>query len=163
MNKLFLPALFIIASLFISNKSIAHCEVPCGIYNDEIRIALLYEHFTTIEKSMIQINDFSGEADVNYNQLIRWTVTKEEHANKIQHEVTQYFITQRVKLSADTEGEEFNKYVKELTLLHELIVYAMKAKQTTDVAYIEKLRTSLAKFEEVYFEGKHRHKIEEAH
>jgi nickel superoxide dismutase len=124
---------------------------------------MLYEHFTTIEKAMNQAVELSKEGEVNYNQLIRWTVTKEDHANEIQHVVTQYFITQRVKLPEATEGPEYEKYVKELTLLHQLIVFAMKAKQTTDVAWVEKMRDSLSKFEEVYFEGEHRHKIEESH
>lgn len=149
--------------IFFSNNVSAHCEVPCGIYNDELRVAMLYEHFTTLEKAMNKITELSGEDDVNYNQLVRWTVTKEEHAREIQHVVTQYFITQRVKLPASMEGAEYEKYQKQLASLHQLIVYAMKAKQTTDLSYIEKLRSSLASFEEVYFEGKHRHKIEEAH
>ena len=159
MKKLMLSALVLFA-LFAGKESLAHCEVPCGIYNDEIRVALLYEHFTTIEKAMNQMAELSKDGEVNYNQLIRWTVTKEEHAKEIQHVVTQYFITQRVKLPEVTEGEAYDKYVRQLSLLHELIVYSMKAKQTTDTAYVEKMRASLANFEEVYFEGKHRHKIE---
>lgn len=162
MKKTFFAAMLFGALLF-SKTSLAHCEVPCGIYNDELRIALLYEHITTIEKAMTQMTELSGEEKINYNQLIRWTVTKEDHAKEIQHVVTQYFITQRVKLPASTEGEEYDRYQKQLASLHELIVYAMKTKQTTDLSYIEKLRTSLASFEAVYFEGKHRHKVEEAH
>ena len=162
MKKLLFVAL-LFSGILYSNQVDAHCEVPCGIYNDEIRIALLYEHFTTIEKAMTKITELGSAEDINYNQLIRWTVTKEEHAKEIQHVVTQYFITQRVKLPESMEGEDYEKYQKQLASLHQLIVYAMKAKQTTDVSFIEKGRASLAAFEEVYFEGKHRHKVEEAH
>lgn len=162
MKKLILLS-FLVFALLQGKNSFAHCEVPCGIYNDELRIALLYEHFTTIEKAMNQAGELSKEEEVNYNQLIRWTTTKEDHANEIQHVVTQYFITQRVKLPESVEGEAYEKYVKQLSALHEIIVYAMKAKQTTDVSYVEKMRASLAAFEEVYFEGKHRHKVEESH
>ncbi len=158
-------ALFILMTIAmtsaISLKSYAHCEVPCGIYNDELRIAMLYEHFTTIEKAMNQINELSGEADKNYNQIVRWITTKDDHANEIQHIATQYFITQRIKLPETNEGPEFEKYVEELSLLHQIIVYAMKSKQTTDVKYVEKLRTALEAFEESYFKGEHRHKIEQ--
>ncbi|HPE57305.1 MAG TPA: superoxide dismutase [Ni] [Bacteroidales bacterium] len=144
----------------ISTKSFAHCEVPCGIYNDELRIAMLYEHFTTIEKAMNQINELSAADDKNFNQIVRWITTKDEHADEIQHIATQYFITQRIKLPETTEGEAFDKYVEELSLLHQIIVYAMKSKQTTDVKYVEKLRIALKAFEDSYFEGQHRHKIE---
>ena len=162
MKKVLVSTLIAFA-LFVGKDALSHCEVPCGIYNDEIRIALLYEHFTTIEKAMAQVDELSKEGELNYNQLIRWTMTKEEHAKEIQHVVTQYFITQRVKLPETTEGDAYDKYVRQLSLLHELIVYAMKAKQSTDVSNVEKMRASLAKFEAVYFEGKHRHKIEESH
>lgn len=162
MKKVFLLAIFA-GTLLFSKNTLAHCEVPCGIYHDELRIAMLYEHFTTIEKAMNQISSLSAEGEVNYNQLIRWTVTKEDHANEIQHVVTQYFMTQRVKLPEATEGEAWENYQKQLAPLHELLVYAMKSKQTTDLAHIEKMRSSLAAFEEVYFAGKHRHKVEEAH
>ena len=159
MKKVFI-LLSILFAFSTTQKAFAHCEVPCGIYHDELRIAMLYEHFITIEKAMNQIEELSGQPDVNYNQLVPWITTKEDHANKIQHEVTQYFITQRIKLPETTEGPEFEKYKKELALLHQLIVYAMKTKQTTDTGYVEKLRTSLKAFEESYFEGEHRHKIE---
>ena len=33
----------------------AHCEIPCGIYDDEAGIKQLLEHVTTIEMSMNQI------------------------------------------------------------------------------------------------------------
>lgn len=162
MKKL-LIATFLFTAFIIGKTSYAHCEVPCGIYHDELRIAMLYEHFTTIEKAMNKINELSKEENVNYNQLIRWTVTKEEHAKEIQHIVSQYFITQRVKFPADANEEANEKYLKQLSFLHQLIVYSMKSKQTTDLANVESLRTSLAGFETVYFEGKHRHKVEEAH
>ncbi len=150
-------------SMMTGRSAFAHCEIPCGIYNDELRIALLYEHFTTIEKSMNQMTELSGEGDINYNQLIRWTGAKEDHANEVQHVVSQYFITQRVKLPESMEGEAYDKYVQQLAALHEIIVYAMKSKQTTDTGNVEKMRAALKKFEDLYFEGKHRHKIEEAH
>jgi hypothetical protein len=44
-----------------------------------------------------------------------------------------------------------------------MIVYAMKCKQTTDKSFVEKSREALAQFEELYFEGKHRHKIDMDH
>ncbi len=160
MKNLFIAALLLTIG-FSSQKSFAHCEVPCGIYHDELRIALLYEHITTIEKAINKINELSSQNPANYNQIIRWTMTKEEHANEIQHIVSQYFITQRLKLPESTKGGEYKRYVKQLKSLHELIVYAMKTKQTLNTIYIDGLRTSLEAFEDLYFKGKHRHKIEE--
>ncbi|MEM8908198.1 MAG: superoxide dismutase [Ni], partial [Bacteroidota bacterium] len=55
-----------------------HCEVPCGIYGDSLRVALISEHIRTIEKASNQINKLSKESNPNYNQLIRWVVNKEK-------------------------------------------------------------------------------------
>jgi nickel superoxide dismutase len=32
--------------------SVKVCEIPCGIYDDEMRINMIAEHITTIEKSV---------------------------------------------------------------------------------------------------------------
>jgi len=89
-NKTLFPVLFVIV-LFAGQKTFAHCEVPCGIYDDELRISLLYEHFITIEKAMTKIEELSNEEKPNYNQIVRWVNTKEEHANKIKDIAQKYF------------------------------------------------------------------------
>ena len=84
---------------------LAHCEIPCGIYGDEARFAAIAEDLTTIEKAMKQIAALAGQSDAqSANQLARWVANKEEHANRIQHVVTQYFMTQRLK--EVEEGDE---------------------------------------------------------
>ena len=122
----------------------AHCEIPCGIYDDQLRADLIAEHATTIEKSMKEIMELSKQNPVNYNQLVRWVSNKEEHANEIQHLVTQYFMTQRIKPDA-------KKYSEKLAILHEMLIYAMKCKQSTDVAHVSTLRSLLKEFEILYF------------
>ena len=140
-----------------SQRAFAHCEIPCGIYGDSVRIALLYEHIETIEKSMKQINELSAQDEVNYNQLMRWVMNKEEHAKEMQEIVSQYFMHQRIKPKDPSQTEEYAKYIKQLTLMHQLSVFAMKAKQTTDLKYIERMREVLHDFEHAYFEGEHKH------
>ena len=132
--------------------SYGHCEIPCGIYGDSMRIQLLYEHITTIEKSMNQINTLSQDEEINYNQLVRWVINKEEHATEIQTIVSQYFLHQRIKIADISDKEAWDKYTRQLSLLHQLQVYAMKAKQNTDLVFVEKLRETLHNFEHSYFE-----------
>jgi len=122
----------------------AHCEIPCGIYDDQLRADLIAEHATTIEKSMKKIVELSRQNPVNYNQLVRWVSNKEKHASEIQHLVTQYFMTQRLKPDA-------KKYSEKLAVLHKMLIYAMKSKQSTDVANVSTLRSLLKEFEILYF------------
>jgi nickel superoxide dismutase len=160
-RTLLLLGLFIFIFSFTS-KTYAHCEMPCGIYNDEMRIQMIKESIETIEKAMDEIAELQSADNINYNQLVRWVNTKEEHAGKIQEICEQYFLTQRVKFADPSEKEKYNKYVTQLKTLHEVIVYAMKSKQTIDKQNIDKMRKSLAAFEESYF-GEHQHNPDGSH
>ena len=129
----------------------SHCQIPCGIYDDPARFDMIAENITTIEKSMKQITELSQEDRPNFNQIVRWVQNKEKHADDTSHIVTYYFMAQRVKPVDKTKGKAYEEYVKKLTLLHEMLVYSMKAKQTTDLSNVEKLRTLLVEFRAVYF------------
>ncbi|MDX8338762.1 superoxide dismutase [Ni] [Draconibacterium sp. IB214405] len=147
---------FIIGIITLSNfQAKAHCEIPCGIYGDSVRIALLYEHIETIEKSMNQINELSKSENPDYNQLVRWVMNKEEHAKEMQEIVSQYFLHQRVKITSSADEAAYRKYVKQLELLHHLSVFAMKSKQSTDLSIIDTLREKLHLFEHAYFGDDH--------
>jgi nickel superoxide dismutase len=130
---------------FLSMNAWAHCEIPCGIYDDAMRIKMLNEHITTIEKSMNTVMELEKADHHHANQLIRWVMNKESHASQFQEIVTQYFMTQRIK--PDTKN-----YEKKLALLHQMLVHGMKCKQTTDLEQVSKLRELVKEFEALYFE-----------
>jgi len=150
-NRLSIIIVIIFTMLIGNNNTFAHCEIPCGIYTDSLRISMINEHIDTIEKSMKKIVELSNEANPNYNQIVRWVMNKEEHAEKIQEIVSQYFLHQRVKITSSSDKEHYGKYIKLLTTLHEISVYSMKCKQSTNLSNIEKLKKSVSAFEETYF------------
>jgi len=129
----------------------SHCQIPCGIYDDDARFDEMAEHITTIEKSMKLITELSAQDKPNMNQIVRWVNNKELHADELSEIVTYYFMAQRVKLPADGDAKAQNDYVKKLTLLHRMLVYSMKAKQTTDLENVEQLKSTLNEFHKIYF------------
>lgn len=133
--------------LLLASLAAAHCEIPCGIYGDEMRIQMILENASTIEKSMQQITALEQEEPVNSNQLVRWVVNKEDHANQLQEIVSQYFMTQRI-----APGDK--DYQAMLTTLHQMLISSMKCKQTTDLSHVEKLRQQVSAFEKLYFKDK---------
>lgn len=157
MKKLTFCSGMLVLMLTAVSVANAHCEVPCGIYDDAMRADLIAEHTRTIQKSMVSIEELKAEKDKNYNQLVRWINNKEEHARKLQEIVWQYFMTQRIQpVEEGTEGRE--KYVHETTLLQQMLVQAMKCKQTTDLEHTEELSRLLEEFKKSYFtESDHRH------
>ena len=155
--------LAVIVILATGSQARAHCEIPCGIYDDKVRIVMLEEDIGTIETSMKQIVALSSEKPTNHNQLIRWVINKENHANRIQETVTQYFMTQRIKPVADRSSDKGQKYVHQLALLHGLLVYSMKAKQTTDMDNVQAMRRLVGKFADSYLSEADRRHLEDHH
>lgn len=129
----------------------AHCQIPCGIYDDPARFKTLEEHCTTIEKSMKEIEKLSKADEPNWNQIVRWTKNKEHHADDLTHIVTYYFMAQRVKPADRAKGDAYSEYVEKVTLLHKMVVLSMKAKQTTDLAHVHGLREAISQFHALYF------------
>ncbi len=128
----------------------AHCEIPCGIYGDDARFAAIAEDLTTIEKSMKLIVELSADPQKNMNQLVRWVNNKESHANHIREIVAQYFLAQRIKAPSTDANEAHQAYTQKLVLLHQMIVSAMKCKQTTDLTHVKKLTDLLHEFQHLY-------------
>lgn len=134
----------------ISSSLLAHCQVPCGIYGDKMRFDMLKERITTIEKSMNQINELSKDAGKNMNQLVRWVNNKDQHADEFTEIVTYYFLAQRIKIKEKSDAD-FADYQNKVTTLHQMMVYSMKCKQTTNVENVKKLSSLVDEFEGVYF------------
>jgi len=148
--------LFLAMLLWLKPVVFSHCEVPCGIYNDEMRFTMLEEHITTIEKAINQIKVLSNESPQNMNQIVRWVMNKEKHAEEIQHIVSQYFMTQRLKLVDKSDAEASKALMAKLAMCHEILVYAMKTKQSTDLDNISKLKMAVHNFKSSYLK-KHKH------
>jgi hypothetical protein len=126
-----------------SNLS-AHCQIPCGIYDDDNVIGSLRTDHATIAKACTEIVALSKDPSANAQQITRWTVNKESHAQAIQDKVLNYFLAQRLNLP-ETDADKA-AYMEKLALCHEIIVTAMKCKQSTDAANAEKLGTLLDSF-----------------
>lgn len=130
----------------------AHCQMPCGIYDDAGRILSIGEHVTTIEKAMGEVRRLSGKNDAqSLNQITRWINTKEIHAQKIQDIVSAYFLTQRVK-QKQKKDKNYSNYVSQVTVLQQILVSAMKCKQTVDSDYAISVQQLLDQFVDLYFD-----------
>ncbi|MHC4624761.1 MAG: superoxide dismutase [Ni] [Planctomycetota bacterium] len=139
-----------LAVLILTPVLYSHCQIPCGIYGDPARFDMIAENIITIEKSMRQIVELSAKDKPNMNQVVRWVQNKEKHADDTSHIITYYFMAQRLKPVDEADAGGYKKYVKKLTLLHQMLFYTMKAKQSTDLSNVKKLRASLGEFQNAY-------------
>ena len=150
--KIFYNVFTLVLFLILSGGLYGHCQVPCGIYDDAVRIVQIEEDIATIRKAMSMIKGLSGKSDAqSINQMIRWVNTKESHAVKIQETVSSYFLAQRIKpKKKGAAGRQ--KYVNQTLLLQQLIVAAMKCKQNVDQSRCEAASDLVVEFSVSYFD-----------
>ena len=141
------PAIVLFVFAF-SVTAYAHCQIPCGIYDDHARVELMLEDSVTILKASKLIAELSGKTDAqSQNQLVRWVMNKEKHAQNVISTISDYFLTQRVKNTQKDYVERFKKH-------HAVIVAAMKAKQNADGKYGLALQKTIEDLAEYYPEHK---------
>ena len=133
-----IAAFAVIGAILMFAQSLnAHCQIPCGIYDDHARVQAMLEDASTIEKSARLIAELAGKSDAqSQNQSVRWVMNKEKHAQNIISTISDYFLTQRVKPNQKDYAERLIKH-------HAVIIAAMKAKQNADMKYAKTLRESI--------------------
>lgn len=130
--------------LLLPAQGYTHCQIPCGIYDDAARVQSMLEDATTIEKSTKLITALAGKSDAqSQNQMVRWVMNKEQHAQKIISTISDYFLTQRVKPDQKDYSERLAKH-------HAVIVAAMKVKQNADEKYVKSLKESIESLRAYY-------------
>jgi len=135
----------------------AHCQIPCGIYDEQARIDQMHEDTDTIAKAIRKMNELAGEDGAQAaQQFVRWTTNKEEHASRIISTISKYFLTQKIKPVA--EGEDGRQaYLEKVGDHHAVMVAAMKAKQNAAPAAAENLRAAIENIEHYWVEGEGDH------
>lgn len=143
----------IVLGTFLLGTSLlqAHCQIPCGIYNDHARVTSMLEDAATIEKAVLLLESLAGKTDVqSLNQSIRWVQNKEIHAQKIIETISNYFLAQRINTAQDD-------YATRLRNHHAIIIAAMKAKQNATSDATQVLRESIQTLQAYYPAPEHTH------
>ena len=128
-------------------KAAAHCQVPCGIFSDEVEFEKMLEAQTTIAKANVEMAKLiDNNSPLAANQATRWILTKENHCKKLITTVAEYFMAQRIKPDAEN-------YEAQLLAAHTLMRAAMKAKQDPSDEVAEAVKTAILDLYRAY-EGK---------
>lgn len=129
----------------------AHCDVPCGIY-DPKAAQVAAETVVTMITKMQALTPPGPDADqatqqTYANTLSRMITTKEEHAERVKHEVTILW------------GDYFKPpHVQQYPNLHEHVWNTLKqasaAKQTVDLEAAQKLQAMVNQIADWFWETK---------
>lgn len=125
----------------------AHCDIPCGIYDPiTAQIAAV-----TVVRMIDLINEWEGKTGGTgkdfEHALTRFTLVKEEHAEKVKHEV-------RVIFGDYIKPPHLEKFPELAGLSQQIMMQASKARQTMDRQAALDLVEMVNKFAEVFWSTK---------
>ena len=125
----------------------AHCDIPCGVYDPiTAQIAAL---------TVIRMDDLIDEHHANskvqdkefYNKLVRLINVKEEHSEKVKHEI-------RVIFGDFMKNEHFEKFPELPALFHKIMQLGSADKQKSDKAAAVETLDKINRFAEIFWEIK---------
>jgi len=122
----------------------AHCDVPCGIYDPhEAEIAA-----KTVSKMVELMTGLEGSTDqASRNKFIRCVAVKEQHAEKVKHEVqviwSDYFKPEHLEAHPDLHDKVWK-----------LLKLAGKNKQNVDAEAAAQLEAAVKEFSDIFWATK---------
>lgn len=136
-----------IVSKFKLEKIYAHCDVPCGIYDPHLAQVSAF----TVLRMINLIDQLDKNAPDYIHKYTRYTTVKEEHAEKVKHEV-------RVIWGDFVKPEQKDKFD---SLVFGIMKKSSAARQGIDAIQAKALVDDVNKFAEVFWEvkGVKTHKI----
>ena len=124
----------------------AHCDVPCGIYDPIIaQIAAL-----TVVRMVDLIKDLEakGGNDATYqNSLSRYINVKEEHAEKVKHEI-------RVIWGDFIKPQHVEKHPETVEVVQKIMQLGSKSRQTVDREAAVQLVEAVNQFAQIFWDAK---------
>lgn len=137
--KIFKSAFGLLAMLCCQGELISHCQMPCGIYHDDMVYDQIDQYVETMYKGISVLSNSKFSDAKERNEYIRWVILKEKASDEVASLLTQYFLQQKIKVGeADTP--------KRLTAVHNLLTDLVVIKQNVDLKFVEDFSTEWEKF-----------------
>lgn len=137
--KNFKIACGLFAALVCQGQLSSHCQMPCGIYHDDMIYDQIDQYVETMYKCMSVMNNSKFAEVKERNDYIRWVIQKEKSSDEVAALLTQYFLQQKIKIG---EGDT----PKRLSAVHNLLVDLVVIKQNVDLKFVEDFSTEWEKF-----------------
>ncbi len=139
MKTLFLT-IGIASSLLVTGSSLsAHCQMPCGIYHDDMVFDQIDQYGETMYKGIAVMNDSKFSTVKERNEFVRWTLEKDQASDEVASIITKYFLQQKIK-----PGEPDT--AKRLESAHRLLFLLVAIKQNTDLSFVNEFTEEWEKF-----------------
>ena len=125
-------------------KAKAHCDVPCGIY-DPITAQINALTVVRMMDLMTGLAEGDDKTVVDFhNSMSRYVAVKEDHAEKAKHEI-------RVIWGDFIKDTHVEKYPELPGLVHKIMQFGSKSRQTADRANGLALVDAINQFAEIFW------------
>jgi nickel superoxide dismutase len=125
----------------------AHCDIPCGIY-DPITAQIAALTVVRMDDLIAELEQAHPEKGTEYqNSLSRYIAVKEEHAEKVKHEI-------RVIWGDYIKQPHLDAHPELGGLVHQIMQLGSKSRQTADRAAAVQLVDAVNKFAEIFWDTK---------
>lgn len=126
-------------ALMYTGSLMGHCQMPCGIYHDDIVFDEIDQYIETMHKGISVLTSSKFGDTKEKNEFIRWVVEKEKASDTVAELITRYFLQQKIK-----PGEPDT--VKKVTSAHLLLFTLVGIKQNTALSFVEDFAKEWEKF-----------------
>lgn len=132
----------------------AHCQMPCGIYHDDMVYDFIDQYVETMIKAVTVMNQSKFDTVRDKNEFVRWVIEKEKESNEISNLITAFFLQQKIKPGEDDT-------VKRIQSAHKLLCLIVAIKQNADLKIIESFNDEWEKFKLMFHVEGYECKIEQ--
>ncbi len=143
----------VILSSFFKLDLSAHCQMPCGIYHDEMVYDQIDQYAETMYKGITVMNGNKLDSVHDFNDLTRWILEKEKESNTTAELISSYFLQQKIK---PDEPET----VKRLVAAHKLLFLIVAIKQNNEVKFVEQFAKQWDEFKLMFHPEGYECKVE---
>lgn len=143
-----------LATLFQTSSLSAHCQMPCGIYHDDMVFDQIDQYVETMYKAISILKDNKFDSVKDKNEFVRWVMQKEKASDDAADIITTFFLQQKIKPGEDDT-------VKRVTSGHKLLFYLVGIKQTVDLQMVEQFADEWEKFKLMFHVEGYECKVEQ--
>lgn len=125
----------------------AHCDIPCGIY-DPITAQIAALTVVRMDDLLAeQLKSGTAQDAEFYNRVTRLVKVKDEHGERVKHDI-------RVIWGDFIKQEHLDKHPELNGLVHDIMLFGSKARQTADREQSVKLLDAVNRFAEIFWQIK---------
>ena len=133
--------------VFHFERASAHCDIPCGIYDPHQALIGALTVIRMIDLMEDQKKAHPADSANFINNMPRYVLVKEEHAEVVKREV-------RVIFGDYIKQEQLDKFPELPALVHKIMQLASKVRQTANREIAMELLGAVNRFAEIFWATK---------